>query len=296
MTETTNPPRTPKILNNMTSRLLDRNQFGPWALITGASSGIGREFARLVAASGIHVVLVARRECLLLEVGKDCSDEFGIEHRIVVADLSADNFMSALVGATRGFDIGLVISNAGTANPGRFLEKGREELIELLRLNTLAHLELAHHFGHRLLSRGVGGILFVGAMGADKGIPLMANDAAAKSYVKNLSVALHSEFKPAGVHVTLLAPGATETPVLAKFGFSPKTMPMKPMSARRCAEEGLTALAKNRRTIIPGRMNRILNAFVPAAVTRELMARMLAKSLAAKAGPSKANLASAIKA
>jgi uncharacterized protein len=272
----------------MTHANLDRNQFGPWALITGASSGIGREICRQVAASGIHVVLVARRENLLREVARECSQEFGVQHRILAADLSADHFILALGEATRDLDLGLVVSNAGTANPGRFLEKGRGDLIELLRLNTLAHLELAHYFGGKLVARGSGGILFVGAMGADKGIPLMANDAAAKSYVRSLSIALHSELKREGVHVTLLAPGPTETPVLAKFGLDPKRMPMKPMSASQCAHEGLVALAGNRPHIIPGRMNRIMNAWVPAPVTRGIMMRMLTKSLAAKAAGSPA--------
>jgi hypothetical protein len=67
------------------------------------------------------------------------------------------------------------VSNAGTGSPGRFLDKDREELKQLLRLNTAAHLDIAHHFGERLVRRGSGGLMFVGAMGADKGIPFMAN-------------------------------------------------------------------------------------------------------------------------
>lgn len=267
---------------------LDRKQFGPWALITGASSGIGRELARQVAACGIDVALVARRENLLREVANECSRDFRVQHRIIVTDLSTDDSMAKVIQGTRGLDIGLIVSNAGTANPGKFLEKGREELIELLRLNTVAHLELAHHFGAKLVARGLGGILFVGAMGANQGVPLMANDAAAKSYVRNLSVALHYEFELAGVHVTLLAPGPTETPVLAKFGLDPQTMPMKPMGTRQCAQEGLSALAHNQPVIIPGRMNRIMNALVPAAVTRRIMTKMLTQSLAAKADAAKA--------
>jgi uncharacterized protein len=272
----------------MTPAPLNHKQFGPWALITGASSGIGREFARQVAASGIDLVLVARRENLLREVARECSREFGVQHRIITADLSTEASFPMIVQETRELDIGLVVSNAGTANPGRFLEKGIGELRELLRLNTLAHLELAHHFGRKLVARGSGGILFVGAMGAEKGVALMANDAAAKSYVRNLSVALHLEFKPSGVHVTLLAPGPTQTPVLEKFGLDPKAMPMKPMGARQCAQEGLAALARNRPTIIPGRMNRLMNALVPTAVIRGIMGKMLTQSLAAKAAASKA--------
>jgi len=107
---------------------IDRTRFGPWALITGASSGIGREFARQIAASGINVVLVARRESLLEEAGVEFSRAYGVEYRTVVADLSQDGFMDRLIPATDHLDIGLVVSNAGAANPGEFLKRDRDEV------------------------------------------------------------------------------------------------------------------------------------------------------------------------
>src|SRR6266478_7276462 len=97
---------------------VDSKRFGPWALITGASSGIGREFARQIAASHINVVLVARRQALLDALGTELSRDFGVKHRVVVADLSDEGFIAGLADATRDLDIGLVISNAGTGNPG----------------------------------------------------------------------------------------------------------------------------------------------------------------------------------
>ncbi len=250
-----------------------------------ASSGIGKEFARQIAASGIHATLVARREPLLRAVGEECTRVFGVQHRVVALDLSEPGFLQMLVDATHDLDIGLVVSNAGTGSPGRFLDKDREELMQLLRLNTAAHLDIAHHFGERLVRRGTGGLIFVGAMGADKGIPFMANDAGAKAYVRSLSVSLHEELKPCGVYVTVVPPASTETPVLAKFGLDPTTMPMKPMTVDRCVYEGLRALSKNRPVMIPGRINRIMNAVIPAAVARGLMARMLAKTAAVAASP-----------
>src|SRR6266404_8375335 len=101
---------------------LDRKRFGPWALVTGDSSGIGREFARQIAASGINIVLVARREGLLKEAGAEFSKDFGVEHRVVVLDLAEDGFMGKLASAIDDLDIGLVVSNAGTGNPGEFLK------------------------------------------------------------------------------------------------------------------------------------------------------------------------------
>src|ERR1700734_4410208 len=113
----------------------------------------------------------------------------------------------------------------------------------------------------------------------------MANEAGAKVYVRSLSLSLHEELKSDGIHVTVLPPASTETPVLKKFGFDPATMPMKPMTVDRCVAEGLRALSRNRPIIIPGRLNRILNAVIPAALARRLMARMLAKSVAGTAAP-----------
>ena len=256
---------------------VDSKRFGPWALITGASSGIGREFARQIAASHINVVLVARRQALLDALGTDLSRDFGVKHRVVVADLSDAGFIVGLADATRDLDVGLVISDAGTANPGRFMDKDREELAMTLRLSALAHSELALHFGRKLAKRGTGGFLFVGAMGADTGEPFMAHDAGARAYVQSLGLALHEEFKPRGVYVTVLAPGLTDTPVLAKFGLDPKTMPIKTMKVDQAVAEGLNALVVNRAIIIPGRMNRIMRAILPATVIRFMMMKMLEK-------------------
>ena len=126
---------------------IGKERFGPWALITGASSGIGREFARQIAAAGINVVLVARRETTLIEVGRSIAKDFNVQYRVIVMDLSQEGFIPKLAEHTKDLDIGLVVSNAGTGNPGEFLELDRQRLEETLRLNTMAHLDIAHHSG-----------------------------------------------------------------------------------------------------------------------------------------------------
>jgi uncharacterized protein len=261
---------------------LDKKRFGPWALVTGASSGIGKEFAQQIAASGINIVLVARREDLLKEVGVEFSKRYGVEHRVVVLDVSREDFIRQLASATDDLDIGLVVSNAGTGNPGEFLKLDRQLLEETLRLNTMSHLDIAHYFGGKLAERRRGGLILVGAMGAENGIPCMANDGGAKAYVHSLGEALHYEFKPLGVYVTVLAAGVTNTAVLEKFALDPKTMPMKPMSVEQCVSEGLSGLVKNRSRIVPGRLNRILNTLVPASLARKMLADLLGKGLASK--------------
>jgi short-subunit dehydrogenase len=267
---------------------LDKKRFGPWALVTGASSGIGKEFAQQIAASGINIVLVARREDLLKEVGVEFSKRYGVEHRVVVLDVSREDFIRQLASATDDLDIGLVVSNAGTGNPGEFLKLDRQLLEETLRLNTMSHLDIAHYFGGKLAERRRGGMILVGAMGAENGIPCTANDGGAKAYVHSLGEALHYEFKPLGVYVTVLAAGVTNTAVLEKFALDPKTMPMKPMSVEQCVSEGLSGLVKNRSRIVPGRLNRILNALVPASLARKMLADLLGKGLASKSAPANA--------
>src|SRR5258707_826996 len=126
---------------------LDKKRFGPWALVTGASSGIGKEFARQIAASGINVVLVARRESLLDEVGQGLAKGFNVQYRNVVADLSQEDFLDNLAEATNDLDIGLVVSNAGTGNPGEFLKLDRQLHQTTRRVRTSASLAVNHHFG-----------------------------------------------------------------------------------------------------------------------------------------------------
>jgi uncharacterized protein len=262
--------------------IFDNERFGPWALITGASSGIGRAFARQLARAGLNIALVARRQALLEEAGRLFEKDFGVEYRAIALDLSEEGFLEKLAKATADLDVGLVVSNAGDISPGAFLSKAQDELVSLLRLNTLAHLEVAHHFGKRLAARGRGGLLFVGAMGSDKGVPYMASDAAARAYIQSLSQGLHAELKGQGVHVTVVPVGPTETPLLGKLGLTPESMPMRPMTPEQCASEGLGALQANRSMMIPGRMNRILKAVIPASMRRAMMVRMFTRARTTK--------------
>src|SRR6266699_5272137 len=229
---------------NTMKAALDKGRFGPWALVTGASSGIAKEFARQIAASGINVVLVARRDTLLTELGRAISQEFDVPYRALAMDLSQEGFIAGLADATRDIDIGLVVSNAGTGNPGEFLKLDRQLLQATLRLNTMAHLDIIHHFGAKLAERRRGGLILVGSVGAEIGVPFLANDGGAKAYIHSLGEALHYEFKPRGVYVTVVPPPLTDTPVLAKLGFDPRTMPMKPMSVEQCVSEGVCRYQK----------------------------------------------------
>ena len=266
----------------MTTRAtpVDKQRFGPWALVTGASSGIGRAFAAHLAAGGINLVLAARRPSILDEVGRDLAQRHHIQYRPVRVDLAEPEFLNTLVEATSDLDLGLVVSNAGDMNLGEFLATPHDALLAELRVNTEAHLSLTHHFGQSLARRGRGGILLVSSVAGIQGVPYIANYAASKSYVLSLGEAVHRELSPHGVHVTVLVPGATATAMTAKFGADKTAMGRLMMSADACATQGLAALAANRAVHISGRMNRATIALTPRK-TRIRMFGAMNKSMAA---------------
>src|SRR5689334_8535080 len=188
--------------------------YGPWAVVTGASSGIGRSFAEQLAAAGLHVVLASRSTDKLEALGRDLARAHGISYRVVTVDLSRPDGASALVAACSDLDVGLLVSNAGGGHPGRLLDQPLDDLHARFTLNAVSHLDLVHAFAPRMVARGRGGILLVSALGAVHGLPNMAHESGAKAYVLNLGEALHHELAPAGVQVTVMLPGNVDTPII----------------------------------------------------------------------------------
>jgi short-subunit dehydrogenase len=263
--------------------LVDKKLFGPWALVTGSSSGIGREIARHLAASGLNVVLVARRHNQLEELGRELKARFGVEYRAVEADLSEDGFFEDVTDATNDLDVGLFVGNAGFASPGELWTIERKELLRAIHLKVNANLMLVHHFTRKLVARGKGGVLLTSSVGGLNGVPYVSNTAAVEAYVLTLGEGLHAELKRFGIHVTVLMPGPTLTESMAKMGVDPAEMPMKPMAADRVAAEGLRALQANRATHIAGRMNRLMSRLMPRSVATTMMGAMIGKKFAGRA-------------
>jgi short-subunit dehydrogenase len=266
----------------MKNFLIDKNKFGPWALVAGASSGIGKEFARQAAQSGLNVVLVARREPLLHEVGAQLASDFGVQYRAVAVDLSEETSIAPIAKATEDLDIGLLVVSAGTGQIGRFLDYSQGELNHLVDLNVLSYLRLTHHFGKRLAKRGKGGVLLLSALGAAEGFPFSANAAATKAYVISLGKSLHAEFEEVGVNITVLLPSLVDTPLVPELGFTKDNLPTKPMPVEQCVAEGLRALSQNRMVFIPGGVFRLANAIVPTPLVRKLGAKTFLKIIAAR--------------
>lgn len=263
--------------------ILDKRTFGPWALVSGASSGIGRETARHIAASGINVVLVARRVARLEEVGRAIAADFGVMYRAVEADLSTAAFFARVEQATADLDLGLLVGNAGFPNTGELWTLDREDLMKAIHVKVNANITLVHHFARGLVARRRGGILLVSSVGGLNGVPYVANTAAVEAYVLTLGEGLHVELARHGVNVTVLMPGPTLTESMGKMGVDPMKMPIKPMSATRVAAEGLRALQRNRATHVAGRVNRVMARVMPRSLATAVMGAMIGKQFAARA-------------
>ena len=258
--------------------VINKNYFGPWALITGASSGIGEEFARQLAANGINLVLAARRKNILDELGEKLKRTYGIKYQSVQTDLSQESSLNYLLNAIEGIDIGLFISNAGAAQAGRFADKDFQNLLKNVQLNALSHLRLAHHFSQVFKYKKRGGIILVGAMGASEGVPYMATEAGGKALIESLGKSLNEELTGTGVHVTVLVTSPTDTQVIDYLGFREGEMPSKPVPVKQCVDETLAAFLKNQTSIIPGKMYRIMHSVIPEGYSRKMMGSIIKKN------------------
>jgi short-subunit dehydrogenase len=253
------------------------SSYGSWAVITGASSGIGLAFARRCAADGLKVVLAARSADRLRALGHELSP---VDHRVVPVDLSTPDGAATLIRATEDLDVGLLISNAGNGRPGRFLDQEPDDLRRRLNLNTVTHLELAYAFGRRFVRRGGGAMILVAALGAIHGLPNMAHESASKAYVLNLGEALHHELAAAGVKVTVMLPGNVDTPIIDRFGVDRQRLPISPFPAGKAVDETVHALIAGRATIIPDRRMRAATRLTPRGISIRMNGRMLGEAAA----------------
>jgi uncharacterized protein len=254
------------------------NKFGAWAIVTGASSGIGEAFAHHLASLGFNLLLVARREDLLTHIGNQLRRKHGIDFKVIPLDLSVAESYQEIIAAAKDLDVGLLISNAGTGKPGAFLNQRKEDLAQIIELNTASHVWLTQHFAGVFAAKGKGGIVLTGAMGATNGLPYMAVEAGTKAFIEAWGLSLNHELKDKNVHLTVLVTSPTQTPVLGKLGFTNENLPMKPISAEQCVKETLEALYVNKATIIPGLKFKIMNALTPKNVGKIMMGKILKKN------------------
>ena len=201
-----------------------KDRYGPVALVTGASSGIGQAFAEVLAAMGVDLVLVARRVERLEALGARLAEAHGVRAKVLQIDLTAPAAAQQMLDATAGLDVGLVVSNAGFGLKGEHAANDPQAMTEMLMVNCNVPMLLAHGFIPRLRQRGKGGIILTSSIEGLMGCPYSTAYSSSKALVNALGEGLWAELQPEGIDVLTLCPGATESEAAGKQGIDISTL------------------------------------------------------------------------
>jgi short-subunit dehydrogenase len=249
-------------------------------VITGASSGVGLEMARLFAQDGATPILVARREKTLEQLAGELRQRFGVEPQIVPLDL-ADPASPQLLFDTlqaRGLEVDVLVNNAGFGQVGKFAKLPLERQLDMVQVNVTTLTALTRLFLPAMLARGRGGVLNVGSTAGFQPGPGMAVYYATKAFVLSFSQALAEELASTPVRVTCLAPGATQTEFMGISGLD-RTLLLKfgAMGVQPVALVGYRAFRAGKVLAVPGWPNKLLTAlvpFMPRLLVRKLVKRL----------------------
>ncbi|HEX8570959.1 MAG TPA: SDR family oxidoreductase [Caulobacteraceae bacterium] len=247
-----------------------------YALITGASSGLGEIFARELAAHGWPLILVARRAARLRALAEALENAYGVHVHTVPADLTVDGGVDLVMDevAKIGAHVGTLVNNAGAALHGRFAEMSLPDQMQMMRLNMEPTVELTYRLLPAMRAVGHGGILNVASMAAFQAGPMMTVYYATKAFVLSFSEGLHEEVRKDGIHVTCLCPGPTETELVDLAGIRESRL-VKYMGRRPepVVWAGLRALERNKAVVIPGALNHFIITslrFAPPGLPRNV--------------------------
>lgn len=255
--------------------------YGPWAVVTGASDGIGRAFAEQLAAAGLSLVLVARRERELGELAEHLRRAHGSESIVVPADLGRAAERARVTAATDGLDVGLLVAAAGFGTSGAFLDADLRAELDMLAVNCGAIVAQTHEFARRFAARGHGGIVLMSSIVAFQGVPRAAHYAATKAYVQTFAEGLARELAGGGVRVVACAPG----PVRSGFAARAEMQLGATVAPDVVARRALAALGR-RTTVTPGALSKVLTAALrplPRAGRVRVMQRVMAGMTQARA-------------
>ena len=249
---------------------------GRWALVTGASSGLGIEFARQLAFQGVNLVLTARREAPMQELAAALRSRHGIEVVVEALDLGQASAAETLEGrlAERAITPDILVNNAGFGVSDGFLDQDPARLRAMLNLNVVSLTELTYRFGRAMAARGHGRILLVASMAAYMPTPRLAAYGASKAFILSLGEALNVEL--AGkVDVTVLSPGLMHTGFAEAAGYTaPEAAASTALAPSEVARIGLKALIEGRPSVVAGRMNRTM-ALATRLMSRHQQAKMI---------------------
>ena len=258
-----------------------KEKYGPWALVTGATSGIGQAISEELASKGINIVLVARKRPELEAKAAVLSSKYNIETQIISADLATEDGIDKVKTSTSELTIGLLTLAAGLEVNGAFETNNIQKEIKVVHININATLQLTHHFAEKMVANGSGGILLVASLSGHMPNPYFANYAGTKAYVLNFGASLYGELKPKGVDVTVLSPGLTNTPMTQDNGVDWSKTPMQAMSPEKVAEVGVNSLGK-KLVAIPGAKNKMMAAMAkhsPLKMQANMNEKMMKKAL-----------------
>lgn len=221
-----------------------KSKYGPWAVIAGASEGLGAEFARHLAAAGVNCMLVARRAQVLERLAEELRRRYGIDAFGVPIDLAEPTASDRMIAAAGERRVGLFIFNAGgDGHATKYLDKGAQDWMPLVRRNVLTMMESVHAFGARMAKAGRGGIVLVASDAAFGGVSRLGVYSATKAFGLNLGESLWAELAPKGVDVLNLVIGATDTPTLREV-LRQKNIPAESLVLARTDEVVPAALAR----------------------------------------------------
>lgn len=239
---------------NLTARQKQfAERYGSWAVVTGASSGIGRAIAEKLARGGLNLVLVARSRDVLEETAASFRARDGVEVRVVCLDLAAGTADKELESACEDLDVGLLVAAAGFGTSGSFLDANSARETEMLAVNCRAILSQRLYFGQKFARRGRGGMILLSSIVGFQGMPYAAHYAATKAYVQTLAEALNRELAPFGVDVLAAAPGPTDSGFAQRAGMRMG----KALQPEEIAQPILDALGR-KTTVLPGFLSKLL--------------------------------------
>lgn len=252
---------------------------GKWALVTGASAGIGWEFARLLAAQGTNLVLTARRADRLQKLASDLSSQHRVKVEVCTADLTRPDAPSQILAFTsqKNLEIDLLINNAGFGAFGYIHQIPEDRLVEMVQVNCAAVVQLSRLYSAPMVERRRGDILIVASTAAFQAVPFNSVYAATKAFDLIFAEGIAEELRPFGVNVCALCPGPTTTE-FQQVAQQPNRMFKVAETAEKVARVGLEALAKGKSYVISGAMNRLMMESERIA-PRRFVAKMAAKMM-----------------
>ncbi|MBX7102090.1 MAG: SDR family NAD(P)-dependent oxidoreductase [Myxococcaceae bacterium] len=253
------------------------DRYGPWALVAGASEGLGAAWADALARRGLKLLLLARRPELLEATAKALRERHGVEVVTQAFDLASPSLEGPLTALVAGREVGLLVYNAAFPAQGPFLEQPLENQLRALDVNCRAPLTLAHGLGRAMAQRGRGGIVLMSSLTAFNGSPFLSTYGATKAFNLVLAEGLWFELQARGVDVLACCAGATRTPNLLRT--SPQGEPGM-IEPAQVVEEALAALGRSG-AMVPGAFNRLASFAMRRLLPRALAISILGKRTSA---------------